>query len=42
MAGSFLTAKKKDCSLRKKMEELFETPVGVEEARGCYNMALVG
>ena len=37
----FFDGKKKDCSPPEKMEELFETPVGVEETRGCYNMALV-
>jgi len=38
----FFDGKKEGLLTAEKMEELFETPVGVEETRGCYNMALVG
>jgi iron complex transport system ATP-binding protein len=38
----FFDGKKEGLLTAVKMEELFETPVGVEETRGCYNMALVG
>ena len=36
----FFDGKKEELLTPEKMEELFETPVGVEEKRGCYNMAL--
>jgi len=36
----FFDGKKEDLLTAAKMEELFETPVGVEEKRGCYNMGL--
>jgi len=38
----FFDGKKEGLLTAEKMEELFETPVGVEKTRGCYNMALVG
>jgi len=36
----FFDGKKEELLTAARMEELFETPVGVEEKRGCYNMAL--